>query len=181
MLVYLITGYATSGKDTVGSIMERVGFRRYAFADPLKFYSSNFHGYNIQLTQTQSGKETVVQSKQTDRSATVRQFLIDDSLRLKKLKGDNIWAEAIQEQIVADNLKYIVITDWRYRHELAYLQSTLKDAKLITIRVIRDSVKPIQDPSEHDLDGYVTNFTIKNNGTIDALTNQCYDILAKEL
>lgn len=181
MLVYLIAGYATSGKDTVGSIFERVGFRRYAFADPLKFYSAQLHGYDIKLTQTQSGKETVVHSKKTNRTATVRQFLIDDSLQMKKEQGDNIWGRAVVEEIRTHTPKYAVITDWRYKHEAAYLRAQLPHAKIITLRVLRDSVKPSTDASEHDLDSVQTDFTIHNNTTIDSLTNHCYDILANEL
>jgi len=182
MLIYLLCGYAGSGKDTVGAIYERVGFRRYAFADVLKAYVADLHGFNYALTQTEKGKDTLVTSKKTKRLATVRTFLIEDSDRVKKEKADDgYWAAIVSERIKAETPKYVVITDWRYQAELAKLKADLPEAKIIRVRVIRESVKVSPDPSEHDLDNITCDFTLYNNTNMDTLTSQAYEVLAKEI
>jgi len=178
MIVYLISGYAGSGKDAVGRVLERVGFRRYAFAEILKQRSAEDHGFNVALTQTPAGKATVIKSAKTHRVATVRALLIEDSALAKRTHADDgYWAKLVCDQIARETPKFVVITDWRYNSEYTTLRARFPQAKLVRIRVVRPSVEPSEDPSEHDLDMTPVDFTIDNNSTIDALTEQCYKIL----
>ena len=178
MIVYLISGYAGSGKDAAGRVFERVGFRRYAFADILKQRSSEDHGFNMALTLTEVGKATLVKSKKTHRTGTVRSFLIEDSAQAKKTHADEgYWAKLVADQIAQETPKFVVITDWRYNSEYTTMRARFPQAKLVCIRVMRPSVEPSQDPSEHELDGTPMDFIIENNSTLDALTEQCYKLL----
>jgi len=182
MIVYLISGYAGSGKDTAGAVFERVGFRRYAFADILKHRSSHDHGYALALTLTEVGKATIVKSTKTHRTTAVRSLLIEDSAQAKQIHADDgYWAKLVADQIERETPKFVVITDWRYNSEYNTIRASFPEAKLTRIRVKRESVKPSQDPSEHELDDTPVDFTIHNNSTIDALTAQCYEVLSKAL
>jgi hypothetical protein len=160
MHIVMLSGYAGSGKDTAGKILIARGFKRYAFADAVKVYSANLHGYPLSLTHTQEGKCQKVGDK------TVRQLLIEDSANAKEEHGDPAyWAKKTAASILSDKTEYVVITDWRYRAELDHFRSAFPDAILQTIRLERDSIQILADPSEHDLDGQQMDITIDNSNT----------------
>jgi len=178
MLIYLISGYAGSGKDAAGRVFERLGFRRYGFADALKIESAKNHGYDYALTQTVQGKATLVRSTKTHRTAPVRTFLIEDSAKAKQTHADEgYWAKLVADQIEKETPKFVVITDWRYNSEYSTLRARFPQAKLVRIRVVRPSVQPSPDPSEHNLDSSPVDFTIHNNSTLSILSEQCYQII----
>ena len=86
MKIIFLSGYAGSGKDEAAAIFQTQGFKRYAFADEVKIYSSKVHGFDYSLTQSQAGKATIVHSLSSNASKSVRQFLIDDSAQKKGRK-----------------------------------------------------------------------------------------------
>lgn len=174
MKIILITGYAGSGKDTVGSLLQDKGYKRYGFADVLKLESSRKHNYNFELTQTQTGKSTQVVSQYNGRKATVRDFLISDSFEAKVQNSDPAYfAKILLNQIQSELSEKIVITDWRFIAEYAHF----KIINPITLRVIRPNQPILDEPSEHDLDDFTTMHTILNNSTIEHLKNQLNHIL----
>jgi hypothetical protein len=169
----LITGYAGSGKDEVGKILLEAGYKRYAFADLVKIHTSDKHGFDIELTKTQEGKNTVVTSKFDQQIATVRQFLIDESAFMKVVYNNPaFWALLLEKQIKELPPHNVVITDWRYEAELNHFLEEFNLCKITKIRIHRDSVKPLTDPSEHNIDHIPCDHTIQNNGTLEELRNQ---------
>ena len=185
MHIILITGYAGSGKDVIGSLLQKRGYKRYAFADTLKIYSAKKHGYQYNLTQTQEGKSTLVTSILTNKMATVREFLIADSAEAKTTHNDpSFWAKILENIIQIEKPQKVVITDWRYTAEYAHFkttfdsyfgsstQSTLEPNTLVTIRVLRPGITILDDPSEHELDHVKTDHTIYNTSTMDYLSSQ---------
>ena len=123
MNLILITGYAGSGKDTVGALLQEKDYKRYAFADILKHTSAEKHNYDFELTQTQAGKSTLVQSTYNQRVATVRDFLISDSLEAKQ-NDPAYYAKILYNAIQADLSEKIVITDWRFIAEYTHFKTT---------------------------------------------------------
>jgi len=174
MKVILITGYAGSGKDTVGSLLQDKGYKRYAFADVVKQESSKKHSYSFELTQTQTVKSTQIISQYNGRKATVRDFLISDSLEAKVQNSDPAYfAKILLNQIHSELSQKIVITDWRFIAEYTHFKIT----NPITLRVIRPNQPILDEPSEHELDDFTTEYTILNNSTIEHLKNQLNHIL----
>jgi hypothetical protein len=168
----LITGYAGSGKDEVGKILQNKGYKRYAFADLVKIHTADKHGFVIDLTKTQEGKNTIVKSKYDQREATVRQFLIDESALMKEVYNEPaFWAILLEKQIKDEPPHNIVITDWRYIAELNHMVKEFTDCKITKIRIQRNSVKPLEDPSEHNIDNVTCDYTIENNSSLDDLKN----------
>lgn len=164
MKFVLLTGYAGSGKDTVGSVFQNYGFKRYAVADMLKYYSSEKHGFPFSLTQTQEGKSSLFNNK------SVRQYLIEDAALKKQIYNDPAyWIKPLVELIINEGIQNVVITDWRYNAEITHIQKTFPHAEIVTVRIVRGSVIPLVDESEHELDDYSVDFTIQNNGSFDDL------------
>jgi len=87
----------------------------------------------------------------------------------------NVVRNTIQ-QVARDNkfLKYVIVTDIRFQHEIDYIHG--KNG--ITITITRDDVQQLDNVAEHELD-YVEDwdYTIENNGTYDDLFEQVWNIL----
>jgi len=174
---FFITGYAGSGKDEVGKILQTHGYKRYGFADMVKIHTADKHKFSVELTQTQTGKNTLVLSPTCNTTQTVRQFLIDESQFLKTAFNDPaVWAKIleklIKEQNSPDQPLKIVITDWRYPDELSHFQQTFPLVTIKTVRVVRNSVTPLPDLSEHSIDHIVCDYTINNDTTLEDLKQQ---------
>lgn len=173
MTIILICGYAGSGKDTIGDILQKKGYTRYAFADELKEFTAKKHGFLYDLTVTQKGKNTNVLSILTKEIDSVRKFLIYESALAKKIYNDDMyWAKIVVSKIKENShLNQYVITDWRYIAELNHTKELLNQ-KIYTIRVIRNDIVPLSDSSEHELDSIICDFTIHNNESLDNLIKQ---------
>lgn len=174
---FFITGYAGSGKDEVGKILQEQGYKRYGFADMVKIHTADKHKFPLELTQSQTGKNTLVISPQSNTTQTVRQFLIDESQFLKNGFNDQaVWAKILERLIKEQNspdipLK-IVITDWRYPEELSHFQETFPDVPIKTVRIVRTNIIPLNDLSEHSIDHIVCDYTINNDTTLEDLKQQ---------
>jgi hypothetical protein len=178
MFIILISGFAGSGKDTAADFFSTLGFSIYRVADNVKRQSALYHGFPLNLTETQEGKKTLVTSTKTNETKSVRSFLIEDSLQNKIINNDPaFWARLLVAQIKREAPDFVVISDWRYKAEYDLIKFEFPDSELIKIRVIRDSVIPSTDPSEHEIDDEKFNFTIHNNGSITQLHAECRKIL----
>jgi len=180
MQIILLSGYAGSGKDTVADILVKYGFVKYSVAENVKRYSSSYHGFNYDLTQTQEGKTTLVKSNKTGEIKTVRQFLIRDSLLNKTTNNDqSYWAKQLSKEMLQTNPDKVVISDWRYIEEYEYLKIIFPEADFLKVKVKRASVKPIDDPSEHQLDMVESDIEIANNSDKNSLIKECEELLRK--
>ena len=72
------------------------------------------------------------------------------------------------------DLKYVVITDNRFLHELDYI----KENNGIMISIIRNGIEQLNNIAEHDLDEETSfDYVIDNSGTYDDLFEQVWNIL----
>ena len=174
--IWLICGYAGSGKDSVGQILFDISedddqiTSRIAFADEVKKETSKLFQYPIDWAFSQEGKKKVV----TKDGRTVRDLLIQHSADEKiKTKDPAIWAKKVASQILEDDeIDIWIIPDWRYVEELETIRNIFPLWTIKTVRVIRSSVIPMNDPSEHQSDGLLTNFVLVHDGTLKDLEKQ---------
>ena len=76
------------------------------------------------------------------------------------------------------NLKYIIVTDNRFRHELNFI----KDMNGITIKVIRDSIEQLPNIAEHELDDENDfDYTISNNEGYDELFEKIWTLVNNDV
>jgi hypothetical protein len=84
-------------------------------------------------------------------------------------KNYGYWADKVVESI---NPEFpTIIHDWRYGVEYERIKARFQQETIITIRIVRNAVIPLSDPSEHCLDGMYMTYTIFNDESITHLTD----------
>jgi thymidylate kinase len=159
MRIIWLSGWAGAGKDTIAAILcKKYDYQRIAFADSLKDIVAKKYKFSRSLCDTPEGKASTIESV----GRTVREILIRDSAEAKEVNV-NVFAEHALEKILASKQKKIVISDWRFPHEIAFIMSQLLDFDHIQIRITRPDLLALADPSEHALDDWVFDKQIINN------------------
>ena len=122
-VIFLVSGKARHGKDTVGGILEeRYGFgvSGYHFADSLKALASK--SFNWDGNKDQRGRKLLI-----DIGASARAY------------DPDYWAKLTCEKIEKTGALRVSICDWRFPNEEDYVKkwATEKGFEVITLRVIR--------------------------------------------
>ena len=115
-ILWIISGKAASGKDTVGSLIADVvsrhhgvsTVRRYSFAARLKTIEAGVWG----PVGTDYADKARRRSRYIALAAAVRAF------------DEDAWARIVYDQIVADQPDHAIITDCRYRNELSLFMAS---------------------------------------------------------
>lgn len=91
----------------------------------------------------------------------------------------NIVRNKIREELFKNhNLKYVIITDHRFLHELEYI----RENNGITITINRNSVQQLDNIAEHDLDDEEDyDYIIDNSGSYDELFKTIWDIVHQDV
>ena len=179
-MIISLSGWATSGKDTVADILvENRGFVKYAWADTLRLAAEaldpivgvNEDGSWIRYTDALT---TYGYNEAKALFPEFRQVLQRIGTEVgRDLIGDNVWIDATIRRINRDRLltSRIIITDTRFPNEAEAVKS-LSDDNLV-VRVTRVHVGPQSDhPSEMALNEYEFDHEILNSGTIDDLKSK---------
>lgn len=83
-----------------------------------------------------------------------------------------------EEQHRNSNLKYVIVTDNRFNHELNYIYEN----NGITITINRNSVQQLDNIAEHELDDIEDyNYIIDNSGSYDELFKTIWDIVHNDV
>lgn len=170
-----VAGYAGSGKTTAAAIMARLlkshNVKLAAFADAVKEETARVYKYPLRLAYSQEGKKSIVQTEEGEK--TVRDILIEYSLEAKKQRGEDVWAKTVADKIATTGLTDPwILHDWRFLAEAETLKRNLCPQRMITVRIVRSGVVPLDSPSEHELDGLMMTHTIENDGTVSELEHQ---------
>lgn len=166
MNIWLISGYAGSGKTTAGTILAKSlpNSQITAFAKRVKDDVAKQYNLDRELLETQEGKASKIHQK------TVRDILIEYSAQ-HKLDTNNpgIWADYVKDEMYENpEIKNWIIHDWRYIAEYQTML-TIPNTHIITVRIINDSIVASNSPSEHELDNVITDEIIYNNDSYDTL------------
>jgi hypothetical protein len=179
MKVILLSGWSTSGKDTVGKILEK--HHRailFAFADVLKEIVAKEFMFPVGWAYTEEGKNTILSN-----GKTIREMLIKRGQEIRKEKGTDYFAKIVADQIQAlgpmsVEEQLVVVTDWRLPIELDILQKIL-NYPLYKVRIQRkgQAQSPIKDSeTETQLDTFPFDFIIDNDGlSLESLHNEIND------
>lgn len=173
MKIILLSGWSGSGKDTVADyLVTKHGYKKFAFATPLKDLSAELYKFPRELADSQEGKRQLWRVGYSKK--TIRQILLDVA-RIDKFRfGDDIYADETVAQIAKESPDAkIVISDTRYLNEIrVILDFAIKEKhKFAVWRISRTdkTTSPVDDISEHALDTYKADAYISNPG--DSLEN----------
>jgi len=162
-----LSGYAQSGKDTVAKyLVERHGFERVAFADPIRnlLWEMNpmlADGFYLQGVVNAYGWDAA-----KTRFPEVRRLLQDLGKGARDVVDTDIWVAAALRQM-GDVDQHYVVTDVRFQNEAVTLKM-LTDTYIW--RVERTGVDAVNNHiSEHDLDDWDFDAYIHNNSTLEDL------------
>lgn len=166
-LVGLI-GRKRSGKDSFASVLvEEFGFRRVAFADPLKSAALDLDpiirgGARPRLADVVAAKGW---ESTKDKYPEARRTLQRLGVAIRNIDPD-FWLRAALAEIDRDT-RPVVVTDVRFPNEAEKLAAM--GAHLIRIERPSSSSSVDLHVSETALDGYVVSLHVANNGTLDDL------------
>lgn len=77
-----------------------------------------------------------------------------------------------------ENLKYVILTDIRFNHEIEYIHKN----NGITISIVRDNVQQLDNIAEHDLDEEDRwDYIVENNEGYDELFEKIWNILHDDI
>lgn len=179
-LIIGITGKKFNGKDTLGKYLSKYGYKRLAFADPLKKVLNVIFQFNDDQLYGNDKETPDPYWKVSPRS--VMQFVGTDLFRhqIKKILpniGDNIWIEVVKRQILEiwkiNPKQKIVLTDLRFPNEI----NLIKELNGVIIRVKRNIDKSDEEfivvhESETYIDKLTVDYDFDNNGTKNDLFAQ---------
>jgi hypothetical protein len=167
-IVILLSGWAGTGKDAAASLLaDEMSFERIAFADTLKQDVSAVTGLPLDLFHNHILKDLPIIG-----SKTPRDLLLSHAAAARAVDPD-IYIRKVAEYILDSCHKRFVISDWRYRRELEFLQKEFgPHVRIVRGRIERDGIVPSNDPSEHDLDDAYVEFTVENNGGLSMFRDE---------
>ncbi len=174
-VIWLISGYAGSGKDTTADILTNLlgqhVVTRDSFAGAVKDEVAALYDLDRAELDTTQGKAALLPN---DPTKTVRDLIIHHAETTKTSEGDPaIWAKRIR----APNTPHWILSDWRFLDELLHLRMRFPHAALYTLRVHRPTVEPLETATEHELDSFICQYTIENSGSLLYIANQLSRIL----
>lgn len=172
--LYLISGKAESGKNTVADIMSEEYTKQgskcltIAYGDDLKHIAKTYFGWD--------GKKDEV-------GRTLLQYVGTDLVRVK-MKQPNYWVYRVMDivDMIEDNYDYIFIPDCRFVNEVE-IPIHKHTHKCTSIRVERPNHKStltkeqLTHPSETSLDNFRFQEYIYNDGDLENLRNKIQKLL----
>jgi len=156
-----ISGYARSGKDTVGKILvDSHGFERRAFADKLKELALALDR-RIATEVANDGWEAA------KNDSYVREYLQRLGTSARDIVAKDIWITALFNGLTpfADH----VVTDVRFENEA----NAIRGLGGIVWRINRPGINAVNNHiSEHQMDSYDFDAVIENDGSLEDLAKK---------
>jgi hypothetical protein len=203
MKVLAISGWKGSGKDTIAAyLIEKYGFVRTAFADPLKDMTAAEYGVERSWMDDPKYKEAPLLhlpvNPQDGFSRMLTDFMVKEfkspSLEEKQvywtpralciLKGStnrsvdsSFWVKRAISVIKSGEKSLNVITDLRYNSEAKQLKEAF-GSDVVFLRIKRFDKSPSSDPSERDLDNFEFDLYVDNTGSLDKAYGQVDGIVS---
>lgn len=203
--IVAINGTIGSGKDTFAKVFINEGYHRVSFAESLKDAVSVIFGWDREMLEGNTDESRAIREQEDEfwshkmgRPVTPRwvlQNLGTDVLR--KHFHDNIWLFSLEKRILNSDSDKIIITDCRFPNEIQLVRD--KSGIIIEVQRVlpswyydayqynlhRDSCDLILPKSLTDIHsseyGWIginkPDFIVDNNGTLEQLHQQAYNII----
>ncbi len=161
MHIWLLSGYAGSGKDTIAAMMlEMLGSMasQSSFASAVKDEVAAMYELTRESLDTQAGKARILQFVDGTQKS-VRDLLIEHGESTKAIRGVAVWAN----RLPAPHTTHWILSDWRFLAERDALVQRFPHAQIHTARIQRPSVEPLTTYTEHELAAFPHDYTIDNS------------------
>jgi len=158
-----LVGKKYSGKDTCAEYMIRnYGFKRMAFADPLKLYCKK--KYELKNSQLEEDKDKLDMRW----GVTPREMFKDAGMKGREFDR-GYWVNKVRLDVLnSTRNSQIVITDVRFENEATFI----KNNGGILVQVQREECDQDDDHvSEKEMDSIKTDYSISNNSTLKCLND----------
>jgi hypothetical protein len=135
-----------------------VYYQACAFAKILKRESSEVYGIPLVVPDAEKDVAQFTHYR-THETVSARDIYIEWGA-IRRAQDPNYWCKKVCETFAPVNGISYMITDWRFRNEIEYVQSVTNG--VTSVRIYRSDV-PVPDfdiPSEHDLDEYPTDLLL---------------------
>lgn len=180
-----LSGKKQSGKDTFAKyLVKYCGFTRVSFAEPVKkcLYILNpwvkaddgCTTLRYQVIIDALGEDSAKESY-----AEVRRLQqVFGTEVVREEFGDNFWIDLAFKRISEQNLKKVVVSDVRFKNELAAIRDI--DGSLL-IKINRDKCSAVKDKhvSESGLPDACFDYVVDNNTAIEDLDEKAREIMWK--
>lgn len=176
--IWLVHGYAGSGKDTAAALLasQVKNATISSFASAVKDEVALMYEFDRPYLDTQAGKERIVGF--VDGSVhTIRDLIISHAQTQKITYTDpQYWAKRVNP---TPETEHWILSDWRFLAEYECLKTRFPNIPIHTLYIYRPSVIPLATETEHELDGFVSEFKVDNSGSLLYLANQLQAILQR--
>lgn len=119
-MIILISGYATSGKDTFANFLQKYlpKVKTLHFADPIKECATKY--FNWDGVKDERGRR-----------------LLQQIGRVGREYNKDIWIHKLAEKIrnEQNDYEYFIVPDWRFKNELNVLRKIFENDRIITVRI----------------------------------------------
>jgi hypothetical protein len=179
MQIWLVTGYAGSGKDTFAAFLcEQLKTASISsFAAAVKDEVATMYNIPREQMDTQAGKSSLV-SLDDGTVWKVRDLLIAHGEGEKHRTGNTgIWATHLSPP----ETEHWILSDWRFPEERDVLQQRFPTTTIHTVRILRPQVEVLESYTEHALSHVVCKYTIENTGSLLYLANQAVELAARHI
>jgi hypothetical protein len=167
MPVVALVGYGRSGKDTAAMGLVSKGWKRRAFADPIRELAWKV---NPKIMDEFTLRMLVGEHGWDDAKVTypaIRQCLQNLGQGVREIIGDGAWISAIEPRIWSNIEDGVVITDCRHPNEAEFIQEIFGGQ---VIRITRPGVGPVNNHiSETAIDDIEPDYVIENDSTPEEL------------
>jgi hypothetical protein len=167
MPVIALCGYAQSGKDTAAEALVARGWKRRAFADPIRELAWKINpiiceNFTLRMLVGEHGWD-----KAKITYPRIRKYLQDIGQGVREIVGDGAWITASELRIWDSVEQGVVITDCRHPNEAEFVRSVFHGE---VVRIQRPGNGPANSHiSETAIDDISADYTIINDGTPEEL------------
>lgn len=179
-----LTGRKGVGKDTVAKyLIDRYGFIRLSFADPLKQAVANLFGIELALVEALKAEDKVAETTghvileiagRTQYDYSWREFLQRFGTEMgRNTFGEDFWIERWQDEYDALKAEHVVATDVRFDNEARRI---LSEGGYI-IEITRPGYESDGHVSEAGIDEDLIDAWITNNGSLDDLLSKTHEMI----
>ena len=157
MKIIEISGKKRSGKDYIAQYMHISLPNSYIihFADKLKEMVAQSLGISVEILDNLKNSNYTIQLGQS--KTTMRYILQHFGTEvMQKEFGKYVWVDIVKKEIEKSNYDYVIIPDFRFKHEYIKDSTTIK---IINTNQICDDLHR----SEIDLDDFSFDYIIHNN------------------